>query len=82
MLKPNERVYKSKTKVYLDILYFTSDILYFIWIIIMMFYSFKLSSLLVLLVFLRWFLLDPFKEKQDMSYVVLKLMVLFIMIIS
>jgi len=82
MLKPNDRVYKSKAKVYLDILYFTSDILYFIWVVIMMFNSFKLASLLVLLVILRWFLLDPFKEKQDMSYVILKLMVLFTIIIS
>jgi Zn-dependent protease with chaperone function len=82
MLKPNDRVYKSKIKVYSDILYFTSDILYFIWIIVMMFFSFKLASLLILLVILRWFLLDPFKEKQDMSYVVLKLIVLSIILIS
>ena len=82
ILKPNDRAYKSKIKVYSDILYFTSDILYFIWIIIMMFFSFELSSLLILLVFLRWFLLDPFKEKQDMAYVVLKLVVLFTIFIS
>jgi hypothetical protein len=48
----------------------------------MMFYEIKISLLLILLVIFRWLFLNPFKNKQDMTYIILKLMILFITIIS
>jgi hypothetical protein len=82
LLKPNDRVYKSKYNVYSDFIYYIVDFFYFLWILIMIFINFKLSLLLIILLFLRWFILDPFKEKQDMTYIILKLMVLFSIFIS
>ena len=80
--KAGDRVYKHKYKLYLDILYFLSDFFYLVWIVVMLFMSFKLSLLLILIVFLRWFFLDPFKDKQDMTYVILKILVLSSILIS
>jgi hypothetical protein len=80
--KTVDRVYKYKYKVYLDIIYFLSDFLYLVWVVVMIFVSFKLSILLILIIFLRWIFLDPFKDKQDMTYIVLKLLVLFSILIS
>jgi len=47
-----------------------------------MFYDIKMSFLLILLVIFRWVFLNPFKNKQDMTYIILKLMILFSIIIS
>jgi hypothetical protein len=80
--KVGDRIYKNRSKVYLDILYFLSDFLYLVWVVAMIFVNFKISILLIFIIFLRWFLLDPFKDKQDMTYIVLKLMVLFSILIS
>jgi hypothetical protein len=82
LLKPDVRVYKSKYSVYIDFIYYIIDFLYLPWILIMIFIDFKLSLLLITLLLLRWFILDPFKEKQDMTYIILKLMVLFSIFIS
>lgn len=82
LLKTEDRVYKAKYNVYIDFVYYIIDLFYFLWILIMMFINFKLSLLLIVLLLLRWFILDPFKEKQDMTYIILKLMVLFSIFIN
>jgi len=82
LLKIDNRTYRSKSKVFFDIIYYFTDILYLIWIVIMMFYNIKMSLLLILLIIFRWIFLNPFKNKQDMTYIVLKLMILFSIIIG
>jgi hypothetical protein len=82
LLKTVSRIYKSKSSIFFDIIYYFTDILYLIWIVIMMFYEIKMSLLLILLVIFRWLFLNPFKNKQDMTYIILKLMILFAVIIS
>jgi hypothetical protein len=82
LLKTTNRVYKSKSIVFFDIIYYFTDILYLVWIIIMVFYDIKISLLLILLIIFRWIFLNPFKNKQDMTYIILKLMILFCFIIS
>jgi len=82
LLKTEDRVYRTKYRVYIDFIYYIIDFFYFLWILIMFFINFKLSILLIFLLLLRWFLLDPFKDKQDMTYIILKLMVLFSIFIN
>jgi len=82
LLKTISRDYKSKYIVLFDIIYYFIDILYLVWIIMMMFYNIKISLFLILLIIFRWIFLNPFKNKQDMTYIILKLMILFCFIIS
>lgn len=73
---PENRVYKSKFHVYLDLSYFILDGLYLLWISVLAFIDFKFSLVLIVLLLIRWIFFDRFKAKVDYGINLAKIMAL------
>lgn len=79
---PENRTYKSKFHVYLDILYFITDGLYLLWLIILLFLDIKFAAVFFVILAMRWLTFDRFKIKIDYAFNVLKIIALTIYFIS
>jgi hypothetical protein len=73
---PENRVYKSKFHVYLDLLYFSTDFLYLVWLVILLFLNIKFALLFFTILIMRWLTFDRFKEKIDYAFNVMKILIL------
>jgi len=73
---PENRVYKSKFHVYLDLSYFILDGLYLLWLLVLAFIDFKFSLVLIAILVIRWISFDRFKPKLDYGINLVKIMAL------
>jgi len=80
--KFKDRKYKYKIFVFTDILYFISELIYYPWILILLFFNLHLSIFLILLVLLRWAFLDPQNVKTDTTHSIMRIMILSLSFIS
>jgi len=75
---PENRLYKSKFHVYLDLIYFTTDGLYLIWLFILLFLNIKFALLLLSILIMRWLTFDRFNVKIDYVFNVMKILTLIV----
>lgn len=80
-LSLKDRVYLKKYKILLDILYFASELLYFLWVILLYFYDIKFALILTFLILVNWFF-NRNSVKVDYSFSAIKLIVFILMLIS
>jgi hypothetical protein len=76
-----DRVYLKKYKILLDILYFSTELLYFLWVILLYFYDIKFALILTFLILVNWFF-NRNSVKVDYSFSAIKLIVFILMLIS
>lgn len=67
------RVYKNKTQVYSDIIFYTVEFFYFIWIILTSIFEFEISWPLLLIMFVSWIFLKNKNSKNNLIYQSLKI---------
>jgi hypothetical protein len=77
-----DRVYLKKYKILLDILYFTTELFYFLWLIFLYFYNIKFALILTFLILVNWLLNRKNNAKVDYSFSYIKIIVFISMLIG
>ena len=77
-----DRVYLKKYKILLDILYFATEFIYFVWIIILYFYNIKFAPILTFLILINWILNRKGNIIIDYSFSIIKIFILILMFIG
>jgi Flp pilus assembly protein TadB len=76
------RFYKSKFQVYCDLLFYSIEFFYFIWLVLVAIFNLKSSLILILLTFLSWMFLKSKNQKNNFIYQVLKIIGLTLILLQ
>lgn len=69
----SNRFYKSKFQVYCDLIFYSIEFCYFIWLAFATIFHFKSTVILILFTLLSWFFLKSKNQKNNFIYQVLKI---------
>ena len=62
------RVYKNKVHVYLDLIFYVIELFYFLWLLLITIFEFKITWPLLLFMFLSWIFLRTKTSRNNLIY--------------